>query len=122
MKKLDLKWLNFLNCESANIAFTSGTTGSINLVTHAMQNQAQNTSRKEIVLSSMEHHSNIIPWYFWAKKWGFKIKVIGLDSGGLMDLDQALHLISDQTFMVALSHMSNVLGTLNSIEPYSKKS
>lgn len=111
------KVAQFLNCENSNIAFTSGTTESINLVVHGLHSLAQKSSRREIVLSSMEHHSNIIPWFLWAQKEGFKIKVIELNSKDLIDIDQALNLISDQTFIVALVHMSNVLGTLNPIEP-----
>lgn len=101
--------------ESAEIIFTSGTTQSINLV-------AQSWGRKnlhagdEIVLSEMDHHSNIVPWQMIAEERGAVIRVIPVTDEGEWNLEVARTLINGKTKLVAVNHVSNALGTINPIE------
>jgi cysteine desulfurase / selenocysteine lyase len=105
----------FLNArEAAEIIFTSGTTASLNLV-------AQSFGRKvlqpgdQIVLTEMEHHSNIVPWQLVAKLAGAQIKVIPVTDRGELDLGAAAALIGPRTRILAVTHVSNVLGTVNPV-------
>lgn len=107
---------NFLNSsEREEIIFTSGTTDSINLV-------AQTWGRKnlhagdEIVLSMMEHHSNIVPWQMIAEEKGAVIKVIPITATGEWDLEVLESIITAKTKLVAVNHVSNALGTINPVE------
>lgn len=107
----------FLNArEEREIIFTTGTTDSVNLV-------AQTWGRKnlqpgdEILLSTLEHHSNIVPWQMIAEECGAVIKVIPLHEDGSWSAEQALGLISPKLKMVAINHVSNSLGVVNPIKP-----
>jgi cysteine desulfurase/selenocysteine lyase len=101
--------------ETRQIIFTRGTTESINLV-------AQSWGRRflspgdEIVLSAMEHHSNIVPWQLIAEQTGAKIRVIPMNDAGELRLDEFDRILSDRTKMVAIVHVSNSLGTINPVE------
>ena len=106
----------FINArESLEIIFTSGTTDSINLV-------AQTWGRKnlkagdEILLSMMEHHSNIVPWQLVAEEKNAVIKVIPITPEGEWDLTQIDALLTEKTKLVAVNHVSNSLGTINPIK------
>lgn len=97
------------------IIFTSGTTESINLVA---QSFGRHFFKKndEILLSAMEHHSNIVPWQRIAEETGALIKVIPISEQGEIDLEAYSNLLTPKTKMVAITHVSNVLGTINPIQ------
>lgn len=102
----------FLNAEkSQEIVFTRNATEAINLVAHALGVQGI-TPGDEIVLSIMEHHSNVVPWHFLRERRGAVIKWAPIDDDGRLLLDAFAALLTERTRMVALTHMSNVLGTI----------
>lgn len=106
---------DFLNAADASeIVFTAGTTSAINLVarSHARPLLRQGD---EILLTEMEHHSNIVPWQLIAQEAGATVRVIPVTDAGELDLDQAERLIGPRTRVVAVTHVSNVLGTVNPI-------
>jgi len=106
----------FLNArETAEIIFTSGTTDSINLVaqTWGRQNIGKGD---EILLSMLEHHSNIVPWQMLAEEKGAVIKVIPIHDNGTWQVETLDTLINERTKLVAVNHVSNALGTVNPIE------
>jgi len=101
----------FLNAQSSSeIIFTHGTTDAINLVASGFS-KVFIKSGDEVIVSAMEHHSNIVPWQLQ----GAKLKVIPLAENGELDLDTYLRLFSEKTRLVAISHVSNVLGTINPV-------
>ncbi len=97
------------------IIFTRGTTESINLVayTWAMQNLKPGD---EVLISGMEHHSNIVPWQIACERTGAQLKVIPVTEAGELDMEEFASLLSEKTKLVALVHVSNALGTLNPVE------
>ena len=106
----------FLNAEkSEEIIFTSGTTDGINLVAQTWGRQNIQAG-DEIVLSMLEHHSNIVPWQMLAEEKGAVIRVIPIHESGEWDLTQIDTIISAKTKMVAVNHVSNALGTINQID------
>jgi cysteine desulfurase/selenocysteine lyase len=109
----------FLNAPSTdNIVFTKGSTEGINLVASALA--ARIRPGDEIVLSIMEHHSNIVPWHFLRERQGAVLRWVGLTEDGSLDMDAMRAAIGPKTKMVALTHMSNVLGTVTDIAAISK--
>ena len=105
---------DFLNAPSTdNIIFTKGATEGINLVASALAETIQ--PGEEIVLSVMEHHSNIVPWHFLRERQGAVLRWVGLNDDGSLDMDALRAAIGPKTRMVAISHMSNVLGTVNDV-------
>lgn len=107
---------HFLNAaEPEEIIFTKGTTEAINLVasTFGRQNIGKGD---EIIISGLEHHSNIVPWQMVAEEKGAKIRVIEVKDNGELDYDQYLSLLSNKTKLVAVNHASNSLGTINPIK------
>jgi cysteine desulfurase / selenocysteine lyase len=101
----------FLNAGSVEeIVFTKGATEAINLVASGLADRIQ--PGDEIVLSIMEHHSNIVPWHFLRERHGAVLKWVGLTEDGALDMDALEAAIGPKTRMVALTHMSNVLGTV----------
>jgi cysteine desulfurase / selenocysteine lyase len=105
----------FLNArEPAEIIFTRGTTESINLVA-ASWGGSQLREGDEIILSEMEHHANILPWMQIARAKGARIVVWRITDEGRLDLDELRRLITERTRMVAVTHISNVLGTINPV-------
>lgn len=106
----------FINAPSdRQIIFTRGTTESINLVATcfgARYVQADD----EIVISTMEHHANIVPWQMLCERSGAKLRVIDITPEGELDLRHYQSLLSERTRIVALTHVSNVLGTINPVE------
>ena len=100
--------------ETTEIIFTRGTTTSLNWVARSY-GEANVSKGDEIVLSYMEHHSNWIPWQQLAKKTGAVLKFIPLLDSGEVDMSAAEELIGEQTKIVAISHCSNVLGSINPI-------
>ena len=101
--------------EPAEVVWTRGTTEAINLVASAwgLDNVGEGD---EILLSVLEHHSNIIPWQLLAHRTGARLRYIELDSQGRLILDDLPELLSDRTKVVAISHVSNALGTVNPIK------
>ena len=96
------------------IIFTSGTTHSINIVSNGFLNLIGEGD--EIIVSGLEHHSNIVPWQMMCKKTNSKLKVIPLDKNGELDLKKFKNLVSKKTKLVFLNHVSNALGIINPIE------
>ena len=106
----------FINAESTEeIILTKGTTESINLVasclSHSLFKQGD-----EILISGLEHHANIVPWQIAAEQTGALIKVIPILDSGELDMDAFKSLLSPKTKLLALSHISNALGTINPVE------
>ncbi|AEB29162.1 cysteine desulfurase [Carnobacterium sp. 17-4] len=106
----------FINAnESAEVLFTRGTTTSLNWVAKSY-GEANVKSGDEILVSVMEHHSNLIPWQQLAKKTGAALKYIELTEEGLLDMESLQAQLSEKTKIVALAHVSNVLGVVNPIQ------
>src|SRR4029077_5161133 len=104
------KVAEFLGAPSSDgIVFTRGTTESINLVAQAW-GRAHIGPDDEIVLSQLEHHANIVPWQQLADQVGARLRVIPVDDTGALMVDRFLALLSDRTRLVAIAHVSNVLG------------
>ena len=101
--------------ESAEVLFTRGTTTSLNWVAKSY-GEANVKSGDEILISVMEHHSNLIPWQQLAKKTGAALKYIELTEEGLLDMESFHAQLSEKTKIVALAHVSNVLGVINPIQ------
>jgi len=106
----------FINASSASeIIFTSGTTGSINAVAFSFGEKYVNPG-DEILISEMEHHSNIVPWQMLCQRKGAKLKIIPFDQNGELLLDQLDDLLTEKTKIVSLTHASNSLGTINPVK------
>ncbi|ECL7819478.1 TPA: cysteine desulfurase [Listeria innocua] len=101
--------------EVAEIIFTRGTTSAINLVVDSYA-EANIEAGDEIVISYLEHHSNLIPWQQLAKRKGAVLKYIELEEDGMISVEQAKKTIGEKTKIVALAHVSNVLGTITPIK------
>ena len=107
---------NFINADSSKeIIFTRGATESINLVAQS-QVRVNLKEGDEVLISHMEHHSNIVPWQIVCNEAKASLKVIPISDKGELDLDQFNSLINEKTKMVALTHISNALGTVNPIK------
>ena len=106
---------DFINAPSPKeIVFTKGTTESINLVANSWGKSAL-TKGDEIIISEMEHHANIVPWQIIAQTLGVIIKVWPVNEYGELSLEVLATLISDKTNLITLTHVSNVLGTVNPV-------
>lgn len=106
----------FINAPSANeIVFTRGTTESINLVASSFCDAFMQEG-DEVIVSVMEHHSNIVPWQMQAAKKGIVIKVVPMDEKGNLIPKQAERLFTTRTKLVSIAHVSNVLGTVNPVK------
>jgi cysteine desulfurase/selenocysteine lyase len=101
------------------IIFTSGTTHSINLVASGFVSLLN--ADDEIIVSTMEHHSNIVPWQMLCEKTGAILKVIPMTLDGELEMDSYTALLSSKTKLVFVNHVSNALGTINSIEDIIKE-
>lgn len=107
---------NLINAPSEDeIIFTTGTTDSINLVANSWGGTMLNRG-DEIILSEMEHHANIVPWQMIAHKTGAIIRVIPVTDQGLLDLEAYKSMLGPRTKIVAVIHVSNVLGTVNPVK------
>ncbi|MDL2211068.1 cysteine desulfurase [Bacteroides sp. OttesenSCG-928-M17] len=107
---------SFLNAGSTNeIIFTRGTTESINLLAFSFGEEFM-TKGDEVIVSVMEHHSNIVPWQLLASRKGIKLKVIPMNDRGELLMDEYKNLFSERTKLVSVAHVSNVLGTINPVE------
>ena len=106
----------FINARSANeVVFTRGTTESLNLVVSSFCDAFMQEG-DEVIVSVMEHHSNIVPWQLQAAKKGIAIRVIPMTDGGELMLDEYGKLFTERTKIVSVTHVSNVLGTVNPVE------
>jgi len=106
---------SLINAETREqIIFTKGTTESINLTAFSF-GEAFISEGDEIIVSEMEHHSNIVPWQMMAHRKGAKIVMLPIDDAGRLKLEELDNLISDRTKLITVTHVSNVLGTINPI-------
>ena len=106
----------FINVEkTSEIVFTRGTTEAINLVASSFV-EAFMHEGDEVIISTMEHHSNIVPWQLQAEKKGIVVRVIPMSDDGILDLEAYKALFTDRTKLVSVTHVSNVLGTVNPVK------
>lgn len=106
----------FINApKTEEIIFTRGTTESINLVVSSFCEEFMGEG-DEVIVSVMEHHSNIVPWQLQAAKRGIALKVIPIDNSGNLLMDEYEKLFSDRTKIVSVAHVSNTLGTVNPVK------
>ena len=115
------KVANFIGAQAEEIVFTKSATESINLIAYAMSNAPTGsrfalTSKDRIVVTEMEHHANLIPWQQLASRSGAKLSWFEVLSDGRLDLNSINSVISADTKVVAITHQSNVLGTINPLE------
>ncbi len=96
------------------VIFTSGTTHGINIVSSGLESQI--TSSDELIVSEMEHHSNIVPWQILCEKTGAKLKVIPMKEDGSLDIEAFKKMLNKNVKFVFVNHVSNSLGTINPIE------
>jgi cysteine desulfurase/selenocysteine lyase len=107
---------HFINAESeAEIIFTSGTTESINLVAHSFV-RSSFTAGDEVLISAMEHHSNIVPWQLLEQQIGLKLKVIPINDKGELIYEEFEKLLSEKTKLLAITQLSNALGTITPLK------
>ncbi|GIX46935.1 MAG: cysteine desulfurase [Candidatus Tectimicrobiota bacterium] len=109
----------FINADFEEVIFTKNTTEALNLVAYAWGLRELRPG-DEVVLSEMEHHSNLVPWQQIAKRTGAQVRYIRIDAQGKLDLDHAAQLIGPRTRMVSVTHVSNVLGTVNPVQELAK--
>ena len=119
-EKARRKIQHFINAEHPEeLVFVRNTTEAINLVAHSFGERLREGD--EILLSEMEHHSNLVPWQMLADRSGARLKFIPVLDDGTLDLDSLGGLLTERTRVVALSHMSNVLGTINPVEEITRR-
>ena len=105
----------FLNAANEReIVFVRGTTEAINLVANSFV-RPRLSADDEIVISHMEHHSNIVPWQLLCEQFGAKLRVVPIDDDGVMDLDAYLAMLGPRTRFVSMTHVANSLGTVNPV-------
>src|SRR5580658_7802877 len=115
------KIARFINAaEPREIIFTRGTTEGINLVATSYGGKFLKPG-DEIILSAMEHHSNIVPWQLLAERIGAKIRVIPMNDRGELSMEEFDRLLSDRTKIVSIAHLSNSLGTINPVRQIIEK-
>ena len=106
----------FINAEkTSEIIFTRGTTESMNLVASSFVDGFMKEG-DEAIVSTMEHHSNIVPWQLQGIKRGIKLRVIPMSDAGVLDIEAFKGLINEKTKLVSVAHVSNVLGTVNPVK------
>jgi cysteine desulfurase/selenocysteine lyase len=105
----------FVGCKPSSIVFTRGTTEAINLVRFAWGEE--HLRRGDVMVTTlMEHHSNIVPWQLVAKKTGAQVKFVGLNPDGTLKMDEFERLMAQSPAVFAVTHCSNVLGTINDVK------
>ncbi len=106
----------FINAaKPEEVIFTRGTTESINLVASSFVYEFMSPG-DEIIISGMEHHSNIVPWQIQAARYDISVKVIPVNENGELDMDSFANLFTEKTRLVSVTHISNVLGTINPVK------
>jgi cysteine desulfurase / selenocysteine lyase len=107
---------HFINAKHEHeVIFTSGTTGSINLVASSFAKKHLKAG-DEIIISTMEHHSNIVPWQMVCEEYGAVLKVVPINDKGEFLVEEYEKLLSEKTKLVAVTHVSNTLGTINPVK------
>jgi cysteine desulfurase / selenocysteine lyase len=120
MEEARKKLQKFINAkQDYEVIFTKGTTESINLIAYSMRSLIKKDD--EIIISYLEHHSNIVPWQMLCQETGAKLQVIPINSEGVLDLEIYHNLLSEKTKLVSVNHISNALGVVNPIEQIIKK-
>lgn len=105
----------FINAQStAEVVFTRGTTESLNLVASSFVEGFMQEG-DEVIVSAVEHHSNIVPWQLQAQRKGIVLKVIPVNDSGVLQIDRLEQLITPRTRIISVSHVSNVMGTINPV-------
>lgn len=102
----------FINAKESELIFTSGTTHSINLIANGLSFAPSS----EILLTQLEHHSNILPWQLNAQKSNAKLKVVPIHTDGTLQLENLRNLVNEKTKIVSITHVSNTLGVINPIK------
>jgi cysteine desulfurase/selenocysteine lyase len=111
-----------LNARSTKeIIFTSGTTAAVNLVAYAWGLKGTLRAGDEIIVSVMEHHSNLVPWFFLRQQLGVEIRFIDIHADGTLKLEQLDQLLGARTRLVAITQCSNVLGTINPVAEIARR-
>ncbi|GGU95517.1 cysteine desulfurase [Streptomyces filipinensis] len=105
----------FVGADAGEVVFTRNTTEGINLVAYALGNAGRLGPGDRIVVTEMEHHANLVPWQQLAERTGARLDWFGLTDDGWLDLSRADELLDERTRVLALSHQSNVLGTINPV-------
>jgi cysteine desulfurase/selenocysteine lyase len=108
----------FIGADEHEVVFTKGGTEAINLVASGLGQSLK--AGDEIVLSEMEHHANIVPWHFLRERQGIVLRFVPVTDDGRLDVDAFKTLLGERTRVVALTHMSNVLGTVNPVAELTK--
>lgn len=106
---------NFINADEKEIVFTRNATESLNLLSYTLPSIIRK-GKNEIVLTEMEHHSNLVPWQQLARRNKLKLKFIKLKSDFTLDIEDAKRKITDKTAVLSVAHVSNVLGTINNVK------
>jgi len=112
------KIASLINASPEEVIFTKGTTESINMLSIMLSRNLKKDD--EIILTEMEHHSNLVPWQIISKEIGLKLKFLRVSEEGKLSTDELLNLISPKTKIIAITHVSNVLGTVNPIKEISR--
>ena len=114
------KVADFINAKSQKeVIFTKGATESLNFLANSLGKNLNKND--EIILTEMEHHSNIVPWQFVAKEKGIIIKYIEINPDGTLNISNLENLVNEKTKIISLTHVSNVLGTVNPVEKIIKR-
>ncbi|PIE49975.1 MAG: cysteine desulfurase CsdA [Flavobacteriales bacterium] len=122
MEEARKKVQNFINAEKDNeVIFTKGTTESINEIAYAISNAHLIQKDDEIIISYLEHHSNIVPWQMLCERTGAKLKVIPIDKQGVLQLDFLEQNLSEKTKIVSFNYVSNALGIINPVRAMIKQ-
>jgi len=112
------KIANFINARFDEIVFTKSTTESLNLLSYSLGEKLENGD--EVILTQMEHHSNIVPWQQLAKRRGVKLKYVKINKEGLIEEGEFKKAFTKKTKLVSMTHISNVLGTINPVKKFAK--
>lgn len=115
IENIRIQVAKFINASDREIIFVKGATEGINLVANVLSYTKLNKG-DNIIITQMEHHSNIVPWQIIAKRVGIKIRIIPMTSEGILDLSHLSTLIDYKTKILSITHISNVLGTVNPIK------
>ena len=109
------KIADYISAQNDELIFTKGTTESINFIASAW-GRKNITKNNSIVITEMEHHSNIVPWQIISQETGAELRYVPISSDGELNLDNISKIIDDSTKIVSVTHQSNVFGTINPIE------
>jgi len=110
---------NFIGAEPEEIVFTRNATESLNLLAYTISSITPK-NKDEILITEMEHHSNLVPWQQLAKRQGFKLKFVKINQDFTLDINDLKEKLNDKTAIVSIAHVSNVLGTINPIKEIAK--